>query len=489
MKKILILLLVPIISVKAMSVEIDNETYTDFILASSSIHDNSTIKFDCDDASEHCQMTIADVKDITIDINGSKVTGIIGDFSGTITNTKESGTIGYLYLGDNQDSNNYEISINKVPYINQVSIFSNMKTTFTSNIIIDSFNNYGKSLVDVYFINTFNNFKDATLTIAKPENGFEDLNDRTIPGSKEAVVNNYGGDLTIEDGYFNYVQNKCQEDKAPQTVINNGTFNSPKTLRNYCGTLKIANGNFMGDVLLEQKKDTNNDVSTVFYDGTYNFEIALFNIKDGEVTINNGTYKSKGKSGINNDSMDSFYDTNYSIYVGENGILNFNKGTITLERNASNDGIVVNGTFNHGDKDKEINKEAELLYLNDNKLVFNKGTFNFNNGSIFLDNKIDSLKSAIPNYVLFYEEKEDKKYQAYLKPLSDQKEEKIICKRVDDKFYDKNGNVVSKADYEKSCPEKVPDTGMIIPAVGIAILAILYIFYTMSKEEDNLNKI
>ena len=474
---LLFLLLIPLINVKAMSVEVDGETYNDLILASASVVDNSNIVFHCSE-DEECQMEISDVNNITVDINGSYVADIIGDFSGTITDSLETGSIGALYLGSN-NSNNKEININKVNYIDEVSVYQNMKANFTTDMIIDSFYNYGKSNIDIFFINIFNNFNEAVLKLARPSNGFHDIINRTIPGSKDVAVTNNGGNLTIKDGYYYYVSNKCYDNKTPETIIEDGAFNSPKTLRNYCGDLKVLEGDFKGDILLEQKEDSNKDVNTIIDGGSFNLEAGLFNIKDGSVIINGGAFKSNGKTS----------DINYSIYLDSNSSLTFNKGTITLDENGLNDGILVKGTFNFGDKDIKVSKNNQLLYLNDNKLDFTKGRFNFYNGSIYLDNKIDDLKSGVKNYVLYYEELDNNKLRAYLKPLSNNAEDKNICKRIDDKFYDKNGKVVSKAEYEKSCPEEVPDTGIIIPIISTLILAIIYTIFTILKRKKYLNKI
>lgn len=52
-----------------------------------------------------------------------------------------------------------------------------------------------------------------------------------------------------------------------------------------------------------------------------------------------------------------------------------------------------------------------------------------------------------------------------------EKQAEYICKRVDGVFYDKDGNKVTKTEYEKSCPEKVPDTGYLIPTLTISLLS------------------
>ena len=60
-----------------------------------------------------------------------------------------------------------------------------------------------------------------------------------------------------------------------------------------------------------------------------------------------------------------------------------------------------------------------------------------------------------------------------IEDIEEEKEETktYTCKRVDGIFYDKNGDVVTKAEYEKSCPEVVPDTGYITPIITISVLA------------------
>ena len=64
-----------------------------------------------------------------------------------------------------------------------------------------------------------------------------------------------------------------------------------------------------------------------------------------------------------------------------------------------------------------------------------------------------------------------------------------MCKRVDGVFYDKNGNVVTKAEYEKLCPEKVPDTGFIIPSVIVGILSIAFVVYKKFNFKNKLTRI
>ena len=60
-----------------------------------------------------------------------------------------------------------------------------------------------------------------------------------------------------------------------------------------------------------------------------------------------------------------------------------------------------------------------------------------------------------------------------IEDIEEEKEETktYTCKRVDGIFYDKNGDVVTKSEYEKSCPEVVPDTGYITPIITISVLA------------------
>ena len=66
---------------------------------------------------------------------------------------------------------------------------------------------------------------------------------------------------------------------------------------------------------------------------------------------------------------------------------------------------------------------------------------------------------------------------------------KYTCKRVDGLFYDKDGNVVSKAEYEKACPEKVPDTGFIIPSIIVGILSIGFVAYKKFNFKNKLTRI
>ena len=64
---------------------------------------------------------------------------------------------------------------------------------------------------------------------------------------------------------------------------------------------------------------------------------------------------------------------------------------------------------------------------------------------------------------------------------------KYTCKKVDNKFYDKNGKVVTKNEFENSCPEAVPDTGAIIPIAVIGLLGAGFI--TFKKKKLLINKI
>lgn len=66
--------------------------------------------------------------------------------------------------------------------------------------------------------------------------------------------------------------------------------------------------------------------------------------------------------------------------------------------------------------------------------------------------------------------------------------EKIVCEKVGNKYYDKNGQEVSQSDYNISCEEviKSPQTGMTLPIIllsGVTILGIIGLIIVKRKNK------
>ena len=63
-------------------------------------------------------------------------------------------------------------------------------------------------------------------------------------------------------------------------------------------------------------------------------------------------------------------------------------------------------------------------------------------------------------------------------------------KKIDGKYYDSDGNEISKLDYEKACPKSNPKTGYYIPiSVGVVVIILAMVALIIIKRKNKLIKI
>ena len=265
---------------------------------------------------------------------------------------------------------------------------------------------------------------------------------------------------------------------------------------NNAGYVVVSNDGVIGefdDTLINKIKDTYDEeveidplgISVISYKGKLLYEVNVGLPEEtgnkvyvydnkiiGKYTADTEVFKMKNEFLIIEDSIAD------KLYTFDGNIL-----ADTVNYKGYNDGYEVINYI----KDNKINffNEKDIIYqLNYDKDKYNylfsyqfsyDGNYVFLNGDISVNGYRDKI--TILKKVVQEEQAEEKTAEV----------EKTICKRVGDTFYDKDGNVVSKVDYEKSCPEPVPNTGIIIPMFSSAIL--ISIFIVIKSRKGKLSKI
>ena len=102
---------------------------------------------------------------------------------------------------------------------------------------------------------------------------------------------------------------------------------------------------------------------------------------------------------------------------------------------------------------------------------------------------------AFDSYFVFSPSKEWVEEQEPVVPIptpETPEEPKYYCKKVDDKYYDKSGNVVDEAAYKTSCTEPLPEnphTGIAIPFVALFTILGSILLLKKYKNKNGLRKI
>lgn len=156
--------------------------------------------------------------------------------------------------------------------------------------------------------------------------------------------------------------------------------------------------------------------------------------------------------------------------------------------------IPVPSKYNY-QKDK-FNLYGYIISKNDIKAQETK--INYSDSSDFWSFAITEDEYAFDSYFVFSPSKEWVEEQEPVVPAPETpapetpEEPKYYCKKVDDKYYDKNGNVVDEAAYKASCTEKVPEnphTGIAIPFVALFTILGSILLLKKYKNKNGLRKI
>ena len=247
-------------------------------------------------------------------------------------------------------------------------------------------------------------------------------------------ISNYDKDTN----YYSYTGTPCPEDQTCAQVISDTIFTKNKVL-----TSSIQNGGYSTKLVLVN--NTPYMVKTWQLDGLFTSD----SISDLE----------------GNPLIASMDETSY--------------GHELLSYNRSNKFYVTDMKKNIVEKDLDENIDGiRLLDESNNVYIYQE----YKNVTVLGDEW--QPKYYILKYVVAEEEPEKKEEEKPItKPIEDKPKEeeketkkektstKYMCKRVDGVFYDKDGNKVTKAEYEKSCVEPVPDTGYTTPMITISLLA------------------
>ncbi len=351
----------------------------------------------------------------------------------------------------------------------------------------------------------------ASISNGKTTGGVNELSIYTdgVANVSNIIINTSASVMEKAEATFTNVECKGSLNTSGDLTIKSGTYSDGISVID--GNLEIKNGTFTSSSrpIIELASNTTATIDGGSFSGSKTF---LRMSDKSKVTINGGSYDGSGSifSSVGNPTIDinggTLTSTNTNAIL-HGGTINFNSGKI-IANSQETLGLLVGSEFNFGKKSDNPSKDDPIFEMRKGKISILSSNLHFYGGTMYLKESIptDNYKSEVKLYDLVYEKQSDNSYKAYLKsskpvettpvttgPVEEPKEEPssplptYSCKKVDDKFYDKNGNVVSKVEFQKACPEEVPDLGIGVPIISVIILAGGAI--VLKKRKNILNRV
>ncbi len=173
--------------------------------------------------------------------------------------------------------------------------------------------------------------------------------------------------------------------------------------------------------------------------------------------------------------------TNYRIDSDKIEIVNFDTVTPFIGTGASNSPLVsIDGAMGfemNSPTPKSGNVEVLYLKFKVKETVRTNDLINIKMDKVFIsENEDGTNKVNISN---------DEGYCLTIRVVDNEMTETPKCKIVDGKYYDNNGNIVSKSAYEAACGVENPETGInttiIVVIAGTLLVIGCYAFFRKNK--------